>query len=602
MFRHPPMLALEALEDHLGRPGAAAERARLDDDETFPAGAVDDLTSFGLHLHYIPAEYGGRLHDYESAAALIRAVAGRDLTVAIAHGKTFLGAVCVWVAGDDRQAGRIAGDVADGRAVAWGLTERAHGSDLVGGELVGSPVPDGIRLDGEKWLINNATRGDIICVLARTDPDGGPRGFSLYIVDKRRIQAGSLEPLPKVRTIGIRGADISGFRLRGTVVDPEQDRVGPAGHGLETVLKSLQLTRTLCAGLSLGAADHALRRAVGFAEVRVLHGRLLIDLPAAGRTLAECYADHLLAEAFATVVTRSIQALPGEMSVLSAAVKYLVPVQTEDMLARLRRLLGARAWLRDVAADDPTGDGGDTGAGEFQKIERDHRIVALFDGNTVVNLNSLVSQFPALVRAHRRVAGTTEGLQAAGDLVRPLPPVDLGRLRLVAVAGVSLLHGLDEAADRVAVLADAEPDLDAVARAVRRLADRAGPLVEQMRLPVSPPEIPAEAFVLADRLARTLAGAAATVLWLDSRENVCGAGVLPWRDGSWLLAALDRAAAGVDDGPSADGATTGSGDGSGEADEPALDRAYATLLAALREQVRTGRLTSLFPARLAGAA
>ena len=623
LLPRPPVLAFEALEQYLGSPEPLrAESARLDEDDAFPADAVAALTSFGLHRHYVPAEHGGLLRDYESAAALVRAVAGRDLTVAIAHGKTFLGSVCVWVAGDERQAARLASEVDKGRAVAWGLTERVHGSDLLGGELTATPVPagpegtegtegtEGIRLDGEKWLINNATRGELACVLARSDPAGGPRGFSLYLIDKDRIGAGAFRPLPKVRTVGIRGADISGFRLDGLVVDAVDDRVGPTGHGLEIVLKALQLTRTLCSALSLGAGDHALREAVGFAENRVLYGRRLVDLPDAARTLAECYADHLLGEALAVVATRSIQALPGELSVLSAAVKYLVPVRAEDLIARLRRLLGARAWLRDVAGGDATGGDVVPGAGEFQKLERDHRIVSLFDGNTVVNLNSLVSQFPALVRASRRPRDPAPGFLATADLSQELPVLDRQRLRLAVTSGVSVLHSLEDSAQRATALAAGDPALAPHARAVHRLRDRAQDLLARLTPAVTPPDIPAEAFDQADRLAHLLAGAAATALWLANRDAFGKDRAddnSPWRDDSWLLAALGR----LEDGERCDdfGDVFGTGgtdsadaaDSRAEEDE-ARDRAYATLLDALRGQVRTGRLTSLFPARLAGAA
>jgi hypothetical protein len=45
----------------------------------------------------------------------------------------------------------------------------------------------GYRLNGAKWLINNTTRADAICLLARTSPGGGARGYSLLFVDKRRL-------------------------------------------------------------------------------------------------------------------------------------------------------------------------------------------------------------------------------------------------------------------------------------------------------------------------------------------------------------------------------------------------------------------------------
>lgn len=128
----------------------------------------------------------------------------------------------------------------------------------------------------------------------------------------------------------------------------------------------------------------------------------LIDLPKARRTLADAAADVLVGEALALVASRSVHTLTGELSITAAVTKYLVPTGTEGVIAELTRLLGARAFLKDVYA-----------GGMFQKIDRDHRIVGLFDGNTLVNLNSLISQFRSLVRAYRR------GLGDPADKPRP---------------------------------------------------------------------------------------------------------------------------------------------------------------------------------------
>src|SRR5690606_29254778 len=107
------------------------------------------------------------------------------------------------------------------------------------------------RIDGEKWLINNATRGDLVCVLARTGAVGEARGHSLFLVDKHVLPPGSYRCLPKVRTHGVRGADISGIAFTGAEV-PADAMVGEPGTGLEVLLKALQITRTLCGGMSLG--------------------------------------------------------------------------------------------------------------------------------------------------------------------------------------------------------------------------------------------------------------------------------------------------------------------------------------------------------------
>ncbi len=72
---------------------------------------------------------------------LLRAVSRIDLTVAAAHGKTYLGAVSTWIAGDDGAARRLGRRIADGEVVSCALTERDHGSDLLAGEVTARPPP-----------------------------------------------------------------------------------------------------------------------------------------------------------------------------------------------------------------------------------------------------------------------------------------------------------------------------------------------------------------------------------------------------------------------------------------------------------------------------
>src|SRR5581483_8075326 len=86
------------LETYLGDPRDPASRIpfatalALDAAEAFPREAVRALDAWGLARHYVPAAAGGALTSFDDLTGLVRAVARRDLTVAIAHAKTFLGA------------------------------------------------------------------------------------------------------------------------------------------------------------------------------------------------------------------------------------------------------------------------------------------------------------------------------------------------------------------------------------------------------------------------------------------------------------------------------------------------------------------------------
>ncbi|QOC89749.1 acyl-CoA dehydrogenase family protein [Micromonospora craniellae] len=472
------------------RPDRVAE---LDRTESFPTDAVRLLDELGVPDWYVPARLGGALTDHTQLVEVVRTIARHDLTAAIAHAKTYLGAVCVWVAGDQEKAERLGARIRAGAVVSWALTERGHGSDLVAGELTATECPGGYRLDGEKWPINNATRAGTICVLARTSAETGARGHSLFLVDKDRLAPGSYRTLPKARTHGIRGADISGIAFDGAVV-PAEALVGRPGAGLEIVLKALQLTRVMAAGLSLGAVDHARELTLRYVRERKLYGRRLIELPHVRRSFGEVSAAALVAESVVLFAGRAAGALTGEMSVYSAVAKALAPTLVDEAIARCGELLGARAFLTTVYAD-----------GAFQKLERDHRIVGIFDGSTFVNRHSLITQFPLLAAGWRQRVRDVAGLRA----VEGGPPTDPGRLALFSRAGCSLVQSLPFLVEQVRTSAP-----ESVLRLAAHVLDSAERLHDEMAA-LRPQGVTAgvEAFDLARRYEWCLAAAAVLHRW-----------------------------------------------------------------------------------------
>jgi alkylation response protein AidB-like acyl-CoA dehydrogenase len=552
--------AADTLEIMLGDPDDVAgaftfaASAALDRDEEFPTAILKHLDALGLPGFYVPAGLGGRLAAFPDLFDVIATLARRDFTVALAHCKTYLGSACVWMGAAPEQAARLAARVLDGAVVSLALTERGHGSDLLAGDVTAVRTPDGYRLNGAKWLINNAGRADLICVLARTDPDAGARGLSLFLVDVRALPTDAYAHLPKVPTLGVRGADISGIAFTDALIGPES-LVGEEGGGLELVLRSLQVTRTLCAAMSAGLADHALRITIGFARGHRLYGRALLDLPQAARTLAEAGTDLLLAQAVGIVGSRAIHSLPAEQSVISALVKYVVPTRTDATIGRLAGVLGARSLLTESYAD-----------GQFQKVERDHRIVGIFDGSTVVNLNAVINQFPALVRAYRNGRVDETGVQQAVHLCATLPEFAAERLSLLSRAGCSLVQALPGMVDEIT-------DVPVLGDLAARLLAMTDDLHTAMAAHRPTRDVPTGAFALAARYATVFAGAAALGLWLANRGTAGPA--TPLAGTAWIVAALHRVLAQL-----------------GEAG-PAPGSAYDEVLAALLVQDERGQPYSL---------
>ena len=510
------------LERDLGDPtdpdSAISFAATVEDDEreAFPDRGVRALASWGLQRHLVPAAVGGALEQFDELSMLMRLVARRDLTVAVAIGQTFLGTVSVWVAGNDAQKRRAADVLLNGGVAALALTEQEHGSDLAASEVSATPCDGGFLLDGTKWLINNATRSRLLGVLARTHPGGGLRGFSLLLVDKEQLARDSYECLPKIRTHGIRGADISGIRFSGARIGDESV-IKRQGRGLDVVLRSLNISRALVSTFSLGALDTGLRTTLDFACKRRLYGSSMLELPTVRHALVGALIDLITCESISIAAARSLHSTPEQASVNSAVAKYFVPSMTEEALRSLSVVLGARYYLRDEHVH-----------GIFQKVLRDNAVLGLFDGSTAVNLSLLASQLPSLCRSSGEAGTRSETLARNRQmfcLTETLPTFEPERLALdrggqsdvldpLRAGTVERLREIEgSSADGIlAVLSETLAWLDEFRERVLHHADELGSDFPRSQ----------RAFDLAREYCALHASASCMWIWLHNRENFSG--------------------------------------------------------------------------------
>lgn len=355
-----------------------AALAEFDEREELAQPAVEAVLAWGYPRHLVPERLGGELRSMEELLRLWRVLARRDLSLTVGFGATFLAALPVWMNGSDRQRARVAELVTGGRYGSFALSEAEHGSDLASNEVSATRTGDDVVLDGTKWPIGNATRGAFATVFARTGQ--GHRGFSVFLLDKEQHRVGWV-PEPRVPTAGLRGVDLSGLRFTGCRL-PADSLVGTSGRGLEDAHRTLQITRTLISGVSLGAGDTALRTALRHARERTLYGRSAYEIPVIREQLVAAWLDLIVAECVAISTARAATIAPDRLSLWSSITKFLVPELVDDVLASTRHVLGARYFLRD---------------GVFQKMWRDHGVVGVFEGTSQVNLHVVASQLPAVL-------------------------------------------------------------------------------------------------------------------------------------------------------------------------------------------------------------
>ncbi|QPF73602.1 acyl-CoA dehydrogenase family protein [Roseateles sp. DAIF2] len=406
-----------------------------DERELFPQAQLLTLQRMGLFEQLVPRADGGRLDEPERVLLLSRILSRRNLSCAVAFGQSLLGSIPIWLAGSPAQRAAHAASLRAGGLACLALTERAHGSDILATEFEVRAEGEELRLSGEKWLINNGSRGASATVLARQVHADGRSELVLLRLARPDAPAPAWQSLPKIATHGIRGADISGFTLQDHRCAAAEALLPRGEPAIGTVLKTLQISRILCAGFSLGATDTLLRLTLGFAGQRELYGKQVAQIPAARAKLAQSYARLLGADLLAQACTRAIALLPQELSLISPICKYRLPLECEAIARELAVVLGARHYLRSSDA-----------LGMFQKMQRDLQVVSLFDGSTQVNLALLAGQLRHLQERLEQPGGPHDAEAAralARQLLRPAAWAggwpEAGALRLASQGRDSLM-------------------------------------------------------------------------------------------------------------------------------------------------------------------
>ncbi len=449
----------EALERDLGNPGHPESTMsfkrvmELDESEEFPEAEVDWLYNWKLQDYYVPENCGGKFTSFEEFVAFVRVMSRRDQTIAIAF-TTMFWSFLTWMAGTDDQKKKLSQFIREEKGtMCLAYSERAHGSDLIGGDVTAKKVEGGYLLNGEKWPINRATRSGVTFVLAKTSEEEGARCLSLFMVDKRQLDPSTYYHLPKILTHGIRASDMSGIGFKDCFI-PEDMRLKDEGSGLELALKGFQITRMLCAAFSHGAADTAMRTTLNFAVDRVIYNKTVFDIPQPRQTLVDAFIDMLVCDCETIGAARGFHIIPEQFSVWAAVVKYFVTIKLEEVINSVYVVLGSRFYMRD-----------EHDYGIFQKLLRDNSIISMFDGSSVVNLHALILQFRQIAKYRsRRKQKTMEGIQSRLDTIfsleKSVPPFEPEKLGLFGRGADDVLQGLEIAWEQLQEL-NMEADVDA---------------------------------------------------------------------------------------------------------------------------------------------
>ncbi len=234
---------------------------------------------------------GGALPQLDSRALVIlrETLAFHSPLADFAFAMQGLGSGAITLAGTPAQQAEYLPAVARGdKIAAFALSEPDAGSDVsamktIASKVYNTPIMvdkeaqnssqfDMYSLSGIKTWISNGDLADFYVTFAKTDPNGGVRGISAFIVDALSPGLDTSEHIKVMAPHPLASLKFDHCRI------PADALLGDFDGGFKLAMRTLDIFRASVAAAALGMARRAMAEALHFAKTRRMFGGTLADM------------------------------------------------------------------------------------------------------------------------------------------------------------------------------------------------------------------------------------------------------------------------------------------------------------------------------------
>lgn len=296
----------------------------------------------------VPTEYGGSGADVSTGAVLCEELARRFPSLATDWLLVSMTARVLRESGTAAQKSELLPRLAAGEfLMSFGMSEPGGGTDVLALKTRAS-------LQGREWVVRGqklytsfADDADAILVLCRTDPAEAKRSRGLSLVLTPRNQPGV--QVRRLELMGQRAACTCEVFLDDARA-PADAVVGEQGRGWQTLLRTLDEERILCAAMYVGITSAALDQALQYARDRNAFGRPIGAFQAVQHPLAETATD-LEQIRLITAKAAWLQSNGRECATEAAMAKLAATEAAIRATDRCMRVLGGFGLVEETALE-----------------------------------------------------------------------------------------------------------------------------------------------------------------------------------------------------------------------------------------------------------
>lgn len=313
--------------------------------EGFPRELWTQLGAAGLLCLDVPEAYGGAGADFSLSAVVLeelgRAGLGALATAVSVHSDVVTPYV-LHLGSEAQKAAWLPRMVAGEAVIGIGMTEPGAGSDLQGMRTRADRDGDDWVLNGAKTFITNGIHADVMVIAARTRPEGGARGTSLFLVD---TSLPGFKRGRSLRKIGQHAGDTAELFFEDLRL-PGDALLGRENQGFIHLVDELPRERLALAIGAVASAEGALEWTTAYVRERKAFGQPLSSFQNTRFSLAEMRTEATVVRAFIDQCLERYRA--GTLDVTTAAMAKLASTEMQCRVADgCLQLFGGYGYMRE---------------------------------------------------------------------------------------------------------------------------------------------------------------------------------------------------------------------------------------------------------------
>jgi isovaleryl-CoA dehydrogenase len=325
----------------------APRAADIDRSNEFPRDLWPALGSQGLLGITVSERFGGAGLGYLAHVIVMEEISRASGAVGLSYGAH--SNLCVnqlRLNGSEAQCARYLPKLVSGEHVgALAMSEPGSGSDVVSMQLRAERRADGYLLNGRKMWITNGPDADVFAVYAKTNPAAGPRGISVFIVERGTPGFHSAQKLDK---LGMRGSGTCELLFDDCLV-PAENLLGSENAGVRVLMSGLDYERVVLAGGSLGIMAAALDVVLPYVRERRQFGQPIGTFELMQGKIADMYTELNAARAYVYTVARACDARTARRRDAASCILFAAERATLAALEAIQAL-GGNGYINDYAA------------------------------------------------------------------------------------------------------------------------------------------------------------------------------------------------------------------------------------------------------------